>query len=167
MVSFSQTYIANSAGELIYGMMLTLSRPSGTPESGVHVLLDCPTLDPKTHTHIDSALLDWNNYTGKHLLLKGFQDTDFFAFDTFSRRVKYPKAFPSQKRNPRKIWPNFAKNHDELHSEYRKHGGHVTLIMGKNAWDAYLDVLKREGVEMKLDKAFYEGDGFTVWAELV
>ena len=52
--------------------------------------------------------------------------------------------------------------HDELHMEYRKRGGKVTLIMGGNALKAYKDVLKKE--EM-VTESLFTAEAYEVWAE--
>ena len=96
---------------------------------------------------------------------KGFKEQNCFAFDSFPRRVKfgYKSGVQYQRKVPREIWPQFINSHDELHTEYRKHGGQVTLLMGNNAENAWKDVIATENVEaVRLEHA----EAFEIWAEI-
>jgi hypothetical protein len=55
-----------------------------------------------------------------------------------------------------------TKVHDNLHLEYRKCGGKVTLIMGRNALGAYNHTIAEEPIRIeRLDFS----EAFEVWAE--
>jgi hypothetical protein len=146
-------------------------RPSGHPTQILHVVLDCPTLTRGTYTSLDYPVLDPQNNSMNALLEKGFNDRNCFAFDSFPRRVKFgtkERAVANnsrtwQKKVPREIWPEFKSSHDELHKEYRKHGGEVTLLMGDNAYNAWRDVVRTERVDV-VELKHYEA--FSIWAEI-
>jgi len=53
---------------------------------------------------------------------------------------------------------------DDLHSEYRKRGGKITLIMGDNALRSYLSVTQKEGVTVRSLK-FQKATGYSVFVE--
>jgi hypothetical protein len=109
---------------------------------------------------VDSPTLDPKNRSTKLLLKKGFDESFCFVTDVFPRRV----ALSGCKDHARKLWPDYKTNDDTLHSEYRKHGGEVTVIMGEKAIPAYEDVVTREN--SCLEK-LYEIKGWKVWAEMV
>jgi hypothetical protein len=139
----------------------------------LHVIFDCPTLTGKTFTDLDFPVLDPKNRSSSALLEKGFSSENCFVFDSFPRRVFIPKS--SKKKNARELWPDLAACHDDLHKQYRKCGGKITLIMGRNAERAWRDVIEnRNNVQRDLLNGTYEkldierlflSGGFDVWAE--
>jgi len=52
---------------------------------------------------------------------------------------------------------------DDLHSEYRKAGGKITLIMGDHAMCSYLSVIRKEGVT--IETLVESGAGYRVLVE--
>ena len=145
-------------------------RPSGHPTQILHVVLDCPTLTQGTYTSLDYPVLDPQNKSMNALLKKGFNDQNCFAFDSFPRRVKIgtnkgavANDSRTWQKGPREIWPEFKSPHDELHKEYRKYGGQVTLLMGNNAYNAWRDVVHTESVDVVELK---HSEAFSIWAEI-
>jgi hypothetical protein len=138
----------------------------------LHVILDCPTLKENTFTDLNYSVLDPKNRSTKALLEKGFTEEKCFVFDSFPRRVLFPKG---KNPSPRSLWPDLAACHDHLHKEYRKHGGKVTLIMGKNAERAWMDIIENcknlradiinETFEKFEKERLFLSAGFDVWAE--
>ena len=51
--------------------------------------------------------------------------------------------------NVRKVSGEWNEVHDKLQSEYRKLGGKITLVLGAEAFNAYLSVAKRENVTLQ------------------
>lgn len=120
---------------------LTGVRPSGAPQSILHIILDKPTGKEGTYTHLSSPTLDPGNDTTRALMKKCLTSSSCFAFDHFSRRVitSRPRRF-----TVRNICGEWNHVHDKLHSEYRKLGGKVALIFGDQAFKAYLTVVEKE-----------------------
>jgi hypothetical protein len=89
---------------------------------------------------------------------KGFHESFCFVADSFPRRVTL------KGRDPRELWRKYKTNDDTLHSEYRKHGGEVTVIMGEKAQKAHKDVMEKENIDLEL---LYKTIDFEVSAEIV
>jgi hypothetical protein len=124
----------------------------------LHIFLYCATVKKGSYTHADSPTLDLKNRSTKLLVEKGFDQSFSFVADVFPRRVTL------RGRDARKVWPNYKTNDDTLHSEYRKHGGEVTVIMGKKAQKAHKDVVEKENIDLEL---LYKTIEFEVSAEIV
>jgi hypothetical protein len=87
------------------------------------------------------------------------------VFDSFPRRVRFPKLEVGKKRlPPREAWPQFTAIHDELHRHYRSCGGQITLIMGQNAKKAYENMRGPELECVDTDRLEFS-EAFEVWVE--
>jgi hypothetical protein len=126
----------------------------------LHIFLNCATVKKGTYTHADWPTLDPENRSTKLLVKKGFHKSFCFVADSFPRRVTLKRSDPW----PRELWPKYKTNDDTLHSEYRKHGGEVTVIMGKMAQRAHKDIMEKENIDLEL---LYKTTGFEVSAEIV
>jgi len=73
---------------------------------------------------------------------KHLSELNCFAFDVFPRRVSMSSKCKKGVRGIAKEWNQVL---DDLHSEYRKAGGKITLILGDHALDSYRSVLRKEG----------------------
>jgi len=92
---------------------------------------------------------------------KGLSDLNCFAFDVFPRRVSMSSK--RTKGTVRDIAEEWNQVLDDLHSEYRKAGGKITLILGNHALDSYLSVLRKEGCTA--ETLVESGAGYRVLAE--
>lgn len=74
---------------------------------------------------------------------KGLTRLNSFVIDHFPRRVKVSRAGKLTIRN---LCPEWNKVLDKVHSEYRKLGGKITLILGDQTFRAYLSMVRNEDV---------------------
>jgi hypothetical protein len=89
--------------------------------------------------------LDSGNDTTRALSEKGLTTSNSFSSDQFPRRVTTSQGM----MNVRKVSGEWNEVHDKLQSEYRKLGGRITLVLGTEAFNAYLCVAKRENVTLE------------------
>ena len=106
-------------------------------------MMDKPTGKKGSYSHPSSPTLDSANDTTRAMTGKGITSARCFVFDHFPRRVTTSSP---PKMHVRDICPEWNQVLDDLHSEYRKLGGKVTLILGQQAFKAYLSVAEKENV---------------------
>ena len=121
-------------------------RPSGAPESLLHLIFGKPSAQPGTYSHLSSPTLDSGNNGTSGILQKGFTSVSCFAFDTFSRRTH--DGSDLENWNIWNVDDEWNDNWDELHHEYGKLGGEVTIIFGNTAFLAYQSVVIEEGLSL-------------------
>jgi hypothetical protein len=101
--------------------MELIFRPSGVPESSLHLIFGEPTGGPRTYS--------WK----RAVIEKGFVSS-CFAFDVFS-----PRTLESS---------DSIRVSDDIHRRYRRWGGAITLIFGNVAAEAYYRVVEKEGLQL-------------------
>jgi hypothetical protein len=89
--------------------------------------------------------LDSGNDTTRALREKRLTTSNCFFYDQFPRRVRTSDGM----MNVREVCGEWNEVHDKLQSEYRKLGGKITLVLGAEAFKAYLCVAERENVTLQ------------------
>ena len=145
------------------GIELTV-RPSGAPESLLHLIFEKPTSQPGTYSHLCSPTLDIGNSCTKAVMQKRFTSVSCFAFDVFSRRTLVRLNSGDSRRTVWEIDQEWNDVWDELHIKYRQLGGAITVIFGEIAFEAYVSVVEKEGSSLT---NFNENEecGYTVLLE--
>jgi hypothetical protein len=126
------------------GIELTV-RPSGAPESLLHIIFEKPTSQPGTYSHLSSPTLDSGNSCTDAVMQKGLTSVSCFAFDAFSRRTLVRSKSGVSRRTVWEIDQEWNDLWDELHLKYRQLGGAITVIFGEIAFQAYSSVVEKEG----------------------
>ena len=127
---------------------LTL-RPSGAPESLLHLIFEKPTGQPGTYSHLCSPTLDSGNSCTRAILQKGFTSVSCFAFDIFSRRTLVRSKSGVSRRTIWDIDEEWNVEWDKLHHQYRQLGGAITVIFGQIAFKAYDSLVQNKGLLLR------------------
>src|SRR5271169_2860370 len=149
-------------------MELTL-RPSGAPESLLHLIFEKPTGQPGTYSHLCSPTLDSGNSCTRAVIQKGFTNLSCFAFDAFSRRTLVRSKSGISRRTVWEIDQEWTDIWHGLHLKYRRlGGGAITVIFGQIAFQAYSSVVEKEGsslTKFNQGEAKNEACGYSVLLE--